>query len=348
MIKTPIFEHFGNINEKYTEMNYHNLGLGATARYRLGYLVKTSDSNFVALDNTGSFMSTIVSRSSVEIKAAPSRGYVMSKRGSSNNTIFEKIDPRTGEVIGSITVPGSYHYNSFDIYENGDILIFNGPGYMIYLYDYLLQLKASAPITYGGDFASKIYALTKWGKFVIANERNSKSSLYNKSDLSTIVLNNLFKDLLARTLTEQGWIWWNLGTSVANLYIQKIDFVKNEIISTSSISIKNGEYSFPYVFMNNIGVDFYFAQLKSYLVLIKINTKTEKKEIINTNIPYNQNTDQVIMMDDKHIVTADSSGYKFYKTSDFSLDFTYSTSYDRYSKLVYTTKGQYQNFGKYW
>lgn len=337
-MNASMFEHFGVITEKKSDLYHHNIGLKPMARYKTGFAT-VEDRKVKVYKNDGTTYPELIPTFStiLDITPVPSIGLIVVMNyssGTNGGYYLESFDVKSGEKLGSIKFPLSQL--SYDVLENGDIAVLRNRD--LFLYSKEGQLKSSIPYAVNGDSTvSKVVALSSKKSIFLGDGNSMKGKVLNSNDLSLKIDNVPFSAYFIG-FAKDGSILYSNNYSYSVVNKTKIDYVNNAILSTTSVPVTTKD---TVIHLRNIGNKVYF--------LSEWYANTGPADLVEVNLDNGVQTTLVNLhaikdLDDKFIYAANGNFYNIYSKEDFSLVYSIPSNFD----FIRSTKGKYENFGKYW
>lgn len=350
-MSTDLLEHFNNIEVKDWDLYQHNYGLKPTPKYKFGFMTKYGGRNFRIYNTFGSEISVIQTSQTIlrGIKAVPSKGCIVTaSMDSSGNTTVQSFDVKTGTLLGSWTAStwngSGVSGLSFDVFDNGDIAIFNHANGRLTITDYLLTVKqeVSDLIYNNPSSAHSMHINSKRKVIAIVNDRTNVTNIYDKATIGNKVprITLSTSSSFIKGFTEKG----NLVhvTTGGQVRIHRIDYLNNVESENQYVNVQLNNYTT--TFLRTIKNKIYVRNFYNYInQLVEIDE--DNGAFIRLTMPgvYSPTLRDI---DDKYLYITNVFGYSVYSRSDSSLLIDIPSNYD--SKDMLSTKGDYVDFGKYW
>jgi hypothetical protein len=338
-MSTELLEHLGNIEVKDWDIYHHNIGLKPTPKYKTGFVIKTANNRVEVYNSDGVLMSTLVGTKSniIDVLPVPSKGLMITvSNDTSGDYAFDIFDAKTGVKHNTISVStmksGSVYGCSYDVFENGDIAILNHANQTLYLYDKDGILKTS--LQNAGNHKLAVCSTKK--VIYVGNSSNHTAKILN-ADLS-IRMNVPFEQYFIGFL-EDGSLVSSSTSTTGSIRKTLIDYENNQVLSTINSPNLTPNTNYYVYFLRGIGKKIYLRRV--YYSNYELLQLDEDLNVISQPTSFH-----VQDLDDKYLYSYNGTAYNVYSRNDLSLLVTVPSSYS--SKWIRSTKGDYENFKRYW
>lgn len=343
-MSTDLLEHFNNIENKDWALYHHNIGLKPSARYKMGFVIEQPNNKLIVYKEDGSAYATSIpsyTAGEPDVLPVPSRGLLVAVTIYNGNGeglyYFDIFDVKTGVKNATITTKSYTRGCAYDVLENGDIAILNRYSRELFLYSKDGTLKTSLSNAVPGENDNHILSACSSKKAIYLGDAGSQTGKILSSNDLSVKISNVPFSYYFMDMMEDGSVLYSGNYLYSGLSKTKIDYTNNEILSTTIIPTSLNE---TVIYLRTIGKKIYFVHKWSatngLVELVEIDGNGNQTVIANLN--------GIRDVDDKFIYTSTGSAYKVYSRKDLSLIYSISSE----DKLIRSTKGKYENFGKYW